>query len=189
MIWLRGLLGEFGPILVFFVADWWLGFFGALLVMLVATVLATVVRVVYDARLPWFAIVSTLGVLVFGLASVYWQEPDYFIVSDTILDGGFAVILYVSLWWRTPLLQRLFSSTFAISDRAWRVLTWRWATFFLVLAIVNEYIRIMYSEDVWVTYKLLSSLGILAFGCYQFTLSARERLPGVSNRLGLRTAA
>lgn len=188
-IWLRGLLSEFGPLVVFFIAEWWWGFFPALGVMLGATVLATLLVWYGDQRTPWFAILSTVGVLGFGLASVYWQEPGYFIISDTILDGVFAILLFGSLLWSRTLLERLFAGTFAITRRGWRILTWRWAIFFLILAVGNEYVRQWYDESVWVEYKLYSTIAILLFGCYQFTLSRRERLPDVSNAWGLRISS
>jgi intracellular septation protein len=87
---------------------------------------------------------------------------------------------------KKTLLQVLFENTFAITDKAWRILTVRWAFLFITLATINEFIRVNYPEDIWVNYKLSTVFIILFFGLYQFTLSKKERLPGVSNKLGLR---
>ena len=186
MLWFRHLSVEFGPVVIFFVVDGWYGFTAATAAMVVATVLGVLLNWLLGDRPPLFAIVSTLAVTLFGAASIAYDDPTYFILSDTILDGLFGLILLGSLLLKKPILQTLFERSFAITDRAWRILSVRWGVFFLLLAATNEFIRLSYSEAVWVNFKLATVFIITAFGCYQFTLSVRERIPGESNWLGLR---
>jgi intracellular septation protein len=186
MLWVRNLLIEFGPILVFFVASEFVQFYQAVAVMLLATLAGVLVSLRKGDRLPLFAIFGTIALFIFGLATVITEDSNYYILSDTILDGLFALFLLGSLLFKKTLLQVLFENTFAITDKAWRILTVRWAFLFITLATINEFIRVNYPEDVWVNYKLSTVFIILFFGLYQFTLSKKERLPGVSNKLGLR---
>ena len=48
----------------------------------------------------------------------------------------------------------------ALPDEAWRVLTWRWAVFFLGLALLNIFIWFNFSESVWVAFKAFGILGL-----------------------------
>jgi intracellular septation protein len=47
----------------------------------------------------------------------------------------------------------LFDNAMALTERGWRVLTLRWAAFFLVLAALNEIVWRTQSTDVWVAFK------------------------------------
>ena len=43
---------------------------------------------------------------------------------------------------------------------AWRTLTLRWAVFFLVLAVLNEYVWRTMSEETWVNFKVFGLMGL-----------------------------
>lgn len=187
MKWLLGAVEELLPVLAFFIIQSAYGF-AAGAVAMVATMIALLIFVRLSGKqIPLFALVSTVMVLLFVIPTVVTGDAKWFQVSDTVLDGGFALILLVSWWLKYPLLKKFFDRIFAISDAAWHILSVRWGILFLLLAVSNEYIRTMYSEDVWARYKLLSTIGILLFGCYQFVLSAKMRIKDESNWLGLRT--
>ncbi|MEP3279901.1 MAG: septation protein IspZ [Stappiaceae bacterium] len=186
MLWIFRAVEELLPVLAFFAVQQLVSFQAGLIVM---TVLVVGLLALYQAlgrAVPRFAVVSTVGLLVFSIPSILTGDGSYFQVSDTILDGAFALLMLGSWALRFPILKHLFGRVFAITDEAWRILSLRWGLLFLVLASLNEFIRLTYSEDVWAHYKLISTIGIMAFGCYQFTLSARMRIPEESNRLGLR---
>jgi len=186
MKWILGALEELLPVLAFFGIQSWYGFTAGAAAM-VCTMSGLLLLVALRGRqVPMFAAVSTVLVLLFVIPTVITGNPMWFQLSDTVLDGGFAVILLASWWLKYPLLKKFFGRIFAITDEAWHTLSLRWGTLFLVLAISNEYIRIFYSQDIWSVYKLLSTIGILLFGCYQFVLSAKMRIKGESNWLGLR---
>ncbi len=186
MMWVRALLIEIGPILLFAVTDYFYSFTTATAVMIASTFLGVIYTILKGDRLPRFAILSTTTFSIFGLATIIFNDPTYLILSDTILDGLFAILLLGSLLLRKTLLQILFENIFAITDRGWRILSLRWGLLFLFLATVNEIIRLNFSEQVWVYYKLSTIVIILGFGLYQFTLSRKERLPESSNTWGMR---
>jgi len=186
MIWFRSLIEETAPVIIFGVAYYVFSIEVAAVAMVVA--MTVVVSSTYYLRdvVPWFAVLSTLGCTLFLVVSLFLNDMTYFMASDTVLDGILGVVLFWSLKWKTPLLQILFERTFAISDRAWHTLTFRWGILFIALAVLNEFFRLYTSQQLWVYFKILSTVVILLFGCYQFTLSAKERIPGESNWLGLR---
>jgi intracellular septation protein len=71
----------------------------------------------------------------------------------------------------------LFQNVFHISEKGWSILSLRWGFFFLLLAGLNEWVRQSLTPDMWVTFKLVTIVGTIAFGVSQFILARRERLP------------
>lgn len=183
---IQNVLIELGPLVVFFAVYYWSGFMYAVVAIMCATLVSTASAYLLQKRISWFPVCGALSLLFFGTATLFLDNPEIFIVQDTLQFGSLAVVLVISLAMKKTFLELLFGSVFAITARGWRILTVRWAVLFVGLGIANEIVRFVTTEDVWVLYKGLSSVGILLFGCWQFRLSARERLLGESNALGLR---
>ncbi len=186
MRWLFSAIEELLPVIAFFVVQQLYGFDAGLIVMVLLVIGLIAVSYALGRTPPRFAVFSTAALLVFSIPSIVTGDGTYFQVSDTILDGALALLLLGSWGLRYPLLKLLFGRVFAITDEAWRILSLRWGVMLLIMAVLNEVFRLGYSEDVWAYFKLFSTIGILMFGCYQFTLSARMRIPDESNWLGLR---
>ena len=51
------------------------------------------------------------------------------------------------------LINNMPDGALQLTEAGWRILTWRWAFFFLCLAALNEYVWRHYSEETWVTFK------------------------------------
>ena len=186
MQWIFGAIEELVPVILFFVAQMQYGFTVGVAVMVISTIVILVFTKLLGRTVPKFAIMSTLGVLLFAVPTLVTGDASYFQVSDTILDGAFALMLLGSVVLKRPILKFFFARIFALTDEAWRILTIRWGVLFLVLAILNEFIRLSYSTEVWSLFKLAATVSIVLFGCFQFTLSRKMRIPGESNSLGLR---
>lgn len=185
--WIVGAIEELLPIVLYVLVQAQVGVTEAIVVMCVATIVLVGWAVWQGVTAPKFAIVSTIALLLFAIPSIVTNDPAYFQLSDTVIDGIFAAGLLLSLLWKRSLLEYFFSSIFALPRSAWRTLTVRWGMLFAVMAGANEIIRLTQSIDIWSLYKLLSTIGILLFGLWQFRLSMRERIVSESNWLGLRT--
>ncbi len=65
----------------------------------------------------------------------------------------------------------VFDSVFNLTEEGWRKLIWRWALFFLFLAVVNEVVRRTQSTDFWVNFKLFGVVPLtFIFGALQYPL-------------------
>ena len=186
MSWVFSAIEELLPLLGFFFVQQAHGFTAGLAVMTALVVTLLVLSFAIGRAIPRFAVLSTVVTLVFAAPSILTGNSTYFQLADTIVNGGFALLLLGSLAFGFSLLKFLFERVFAITDAAWRILSLRWGVLFVILTVLNEVFRQGFSQDAWAAYKLISSVFVLLFGCYQFTLSARMRLPDQSNRLGLR---
>lgn len=182
---------QFGPITTFFVTYKLSGenFFIATLVLMVGIVLGTMASIIRDRRLPWFPIYSALFTLSFGGATLYFRDPHWLMVRDTFYDGIFGIIILIALSMKHNILKTFFLPLFALTEKGWQVLAWRWAVFFLVAATVNEIMRHLVTPEIWVYFKVVATLIFIVFGVYQLTLTHRERLPEESNNLGMRRRA
>lgn len=179
---------QFGPITTFFLVFEGSGqnFFAATAVLMAAVVVATALSWYRSRRVAWFPVWSASFVLVFGGATLYYTDPQWLIVKDSIYDGLFALAILFGLAFRKNLLRKFFMPLFAITDRGWHILAVRWALFFFVSAALNELVRRTVAPEIWVHYKIANTIVLIVFGLYQLRLTGRERLLEEANRLGLR---
>jgi intracellular septation protein len=75
-------------------------------------------------------------------------------------------------------LKHLFGEVFRLREPGWRILTFRWACFFVFLAIVNEVIWRTTSTDFWVSFKVFGIMPLtMAFAVAQVGLLKRYEQP------------
>jgi intracellular septation protein len=62
-----------------------------------------------------------------------------------------------------------------MTKEGWRILTFRWACYFLFLALLNEAIWRNFSTDFWVSFKVFGNLPLtIAFAVAQLPLMRRH---------------
>lgn len=166
---------EAGPLVVFFIANGRWGIFPATGAFMVATAIALAVAWSLERRLPVVPLVSGVFVLLFGALTLILQDETFIKVKPTIVNCLFAVILFGGLAFRMPLLKPLFGTMFALTDRGWRVLTLRWACFFVVLAVLNEIVWRTQTTEFWIQFKLFGIMPLtLVFSFAQLPLINRH---------------
>lgn len=171
---------EFGPVVVFFVVANYTNFFTATGALIGATALALITALARERRIPWFSILSSLFVLLFGIATLYLKDPYWIQFEYTLYNAVFALALFIGLAFDKALLKPLFGTTFLMNERGWRLLSFRWALFFAATAIFNEYFLRFHTNEVWVQFRFITAIILCIFGFSQFFLSRRERLPDAS---------
>ncbi|MBP6888906.1 MAG: septation protein IspZ [Candidatus Pacebacteria bacterium] len=183
---------EFGPIILFFIALSFLGsddaaFLISTAIFTIATAVALATSYILEKRIAWFPLIAGGSVLLFGIITLAFKNPELFMVKDTFYNGFFAVFLLGGAFFDKAMLKPLFIGLFDIQEKGWFILSVRWGLFFLLLTILNEIVWRNYSNDVWVSYKFWSTVLTAVFGFYQLTLSKRFRNKEASP-LGLRTS-
>ena len=64
-----------------------------------------------------------------------------------------------------------------MSERGWQILTFRWALFFIVLAVLNEIVWRNTSTDTWVSFKVFGIMPLtLLFSILQLPTMNRYKL-------------
>lgn len=130
------------------------GIFVATAVFMIAILVALVLSYVLTRRLPIMAVVSAVIVLVFGGATLFFQNDTFIKMKPTIIYLLFAGTLFGGLILRKPLLETVFEQMFHLTEEGWRKLTVRWALFFLALAVLNEIVWRTQTTDTWVAFKV-----------------------------------
>jgi len=147
------------------------GIFVATAVFMVAILVALVISYALTRRLPMMALVSAVVVLVFGSLTLILQDETFIKLKPTIIYLLFAGTLFGGLMFGKSLLAVVFDQMFNLTEQGWRKLTFRWALFFLALAVLNEAIWRTQSTDFWVAFKAFGVLPItFIFAALQYPL-------------------
>jgi intracellular septation protein len=144
---------ELGPLALFFIAYSRLGIFGATAVMMASVVVTLGVSYALLRRIPIMPLVTAIIVVVFGSLTFYFHDETFIKMKPTVLYLLFGGALLGGLAFGRPLLPILFDGALNVTPEGWRKLTWRWAFFFLALAILNEIVWRNFSQSFWVSFK------------------------------------
>lgn len=172
------LLIELGPLLIFFGMNAAYGIFAGTGAFMVATVVSLGLAWWLYHKVAVMPLVSALIVLAFGGLTIYLQDETFIKLKPTIVYTMFAVLLIGGLAMQKPVLALLFGPVFNLTDEGWRKLTLRWAVFFVLMAILNEFVWRNFSTDTWVSFKAFGFLPItFLFAMAQVPLMQRYGLP------------
>jgi len=154
------LIIDFGPLVVFF-ATYKLagaGLHGTLVAtgaFMAAVVIAIVAALAVFRRITPMLLLSTVLILTFGAITLYLRDPSFIQMKPTLYYGVLAVMLFIGLARKKPLLRWLFGPIFpGLSEEGWLKLSRNWAIFFVFMAIVNEVMRATLTFDQWLTLKV-----------------------------------
>jgi intracellular septation protein len=145
---------DLGPLVLFFFANSRYGIFVATATFMVAVLAALAVSYALTRTLPIMPVVTAIIVVAFGGLTLVLHDATFIKVKPTMIYALFGVVLIGGLYFNKPLLGIVFDSMFSLTDAGWRKLTWRWAIFFLVLAVLNEIVWRNVSTDAWVDFKV-----------------------------------
>ena len=162
---------DIGPLILFFAANSKFGIYAATGSFMVAVLVALAVAYALTRRIEVMPLVTAVIVLIFGGLTIVLHDDLFIKLKPTIIYLLFGGALLVGLYLNKPLLGLLFDSVFHLTEEGWRKLTWRWALFFLALAVVNEIVWRTQTTDFWVSFKLFGVVPLtFLFGALQYPL-------------------
>lgn len=148
------MLLEVGPIAVFFLINSNRGIYWGTAAFMAATIVALLASWKLVGRVPMMPLISGVFVLVFGGLTLALQDDLFIKMKPTIVNSLFAIILLCGLAYGQAFLKVLFGEIFKLTEEGWRILTLRWAIFFIVLAVLNEFVWRSFSSDFWISFKI-----------------------------------
>ncbi|WP_375620900.1 MULTISPECIES: septation protein A [unclassified Bartonella] len=166
---------EMGPLVAFFFANYkgeWLikniGFFQnfskpifpATAIFMVAIIISLSLSWILARQIPIMPLISGIFVLVFGFLTLWLHNETFIKMKPTIINSLFAFILFGGMFFKKPLLRYALDSTLKLDDLGWQKLTYRWAFFFIFLAILNEIIWRNFSDNFWTSFKVFGVMPI-----------------------------
>jgi len=170
---------ELGPLALFFIVYGRLGIFAATAVLMVGVAATLIISWAMLRRIPIMPLVTAVIVAIFGSLTLILHDETLIKVKPTALYLLFGAALFIGLAIKKPLLKIMFDGALSVTEEGWRRLTWRWAFFFLALAVLNEIVWRTQSTDVWVKFKTFGFLPLtLAFAVAQAPLIMRYEAKG-----------
>jgi intracellular septation protein len=172
---------ELGPLIVFFVFNAKFHLFVATAAFMVAIVAAMIASYAVTKHVPLMALVTGVIVLVFGTLTLVLHDETFIKVKPTIIYGLFAVVLGGGLLFGRSFIAIMFDQVFNLTPQGWRILTGRWALFFLAMAVLNEAVWRTQSTDFWVGFKAFGAIPLtMLFAVTQMPLVRRHHIEPAS---------
>ena len=173
-------IAEFGPILIFFTIylsnnnDLKL----AITPFIIATFVALIVIYFLEKRIPMIPLTSGVLITFFGGLTLYFDNKIFFYMKPTIINLLFAAVLFFGKYFtQKPLLKIFFQNAFNLKDEGWKKLNYRWISFFIFVAMLNEIVWRTQTEAFWVNFKVWGLLPIsFLFAASQITLINKYKL-------------
>ena len=164
------LIADFGPLLVFFII-----YFNsendlkvAIPPFIVATLISLIVIYFLEKRIPMVPLTGGILITLFGGLALYFDNKIFFYMKPTIINLLFAIVLFFGKFFtKKPLLKIFFQNAFNLEDEGWKKLNYRWISFFIFVAVLNEIVWRTQSEAFWVNFKVWGLLPI----SFLFTVS------------------
>ncbi len=151
---------ELGPLLLFFAAYRFWGIFVATGILISASVLAAFLSWKRERRISPMTLYTTIGVLLFGGLTIALRDERFIKIKLTAVYLLLAALLGVGLLRGKLLLRGLLGEALQLTSTGWRILTVRYALFFVFLALLNEVLRRALSTGGWVNFKVFGALGL-----------------------------
>jgi len=171
---------DFGPLLIFFTIYYKSGnnLSTAIPPLIISTLIAVAIMYFVEKKIPYVPLIGAIVISLFGGLTLYFDNPIFIYMKPTIVNIIFAVILIVSnIYFNKNFLKLFLQTAFQLNDEGWKKLNFRWAYFFVFLAILNEFVWRTQPETTWVNFKVWGMLPItIIFTAMQLPLINKYKL-------------
>lgn len=159
-------LFEFLPLILFLGAYLYKGIYFAIAALMIAMPTGFVIKYIRTRRVDKMYMWSTLFLLIFGGAALYFRNADFIYWKPTAFYWAVSVAFLLSLWiGEKPLVRRFLEMTGElptekIQANEWRRLNVIWVFFFAAMGAANIYVAYNFSEKFWVNFKVFGLLAL-----------------------------
>ena len=171
---------DFGPLLIFFTIYYKSGNNLSIAIppLIISTLIAVAIMYFVEKKIPYVPLIGAIVISLFGGLTLYFDNPIFIYMKPTIVNIIFAGILIVSnIYFNKNFLKLFLQTAFQLNDEGWKKLNFRWAYFFIFLAILNEIVWRTQLETTWVNFKVWGMLPItIIFTAMQLPLINKYKL-------------
>tara|TARA_X000000368_G_C22833844_1_gene624555 strand:+ start:183 stop:728 length:546 start_codon:yes stop_codon:yes gene_type:complete len=171
---------DFGPLLIFFTIYYKNGNNLSLAIppLIISTIVAVAIVYIVEKKIPYVPLFGAIIITFFGGLTLYFNNPVFLYMKPSIINIIFALVLLISKsFFEKNFLKLFLEKSFKLDDLGWDKLNYRWAYFFIFLAILNEIIWRTQSELVWVNFKVWGILPLtFIFTALQIPLIKKHKL-------------
>ena len=173
-------VADFGPLLIFFTIYYKSGndLSVAIPPLIITTIIAVVAVYFIEKKIPYVPLVGGIIISLFGGLTLYFNNPVFLYIKPTIINIIFAAVLIIGkIFFNKNFLKFFFKSAFQLNEIGWDKLNFRWAYFFIFLAILNEIVWRTQPESVWVNFKVWGIIPItFIFTALQLPMISKYKL-------------
>ena len=176
-------IADFGPLLIFFTIYYKSGhdLGAAIPPLIIATIISVFVVYIIEKKIPYVPLLGGIIISLFGGLTLYFNNPVFLYMKPTIVNIIFAVILlFGKIFFNKNFLKFFFKSAFQLDESGWNKLNFRWAYFFIFLAILNEIVWRVFAPDkeyIWVNFKVWGILPLtFIFTAMQLPLINKHKI-------------
>ncbi len=154
------------PVIIFFLAYQRIDLYTATFCLMVTSWLQILFYQLYRKSITLMQWINIILLTLTGSATVVFQDDTFIKWKPTLLYWMFAILCFVSLYFkRINIIKQFLSSWVVLPDALWRKLHYCWIAFFISLGVCNLIIAYTTETKTWVYFKLfgLFSLTVLFF--------------------------
>lgn len=157
----RKMLFDFGPLLLFFSANY---LYGDLMLSVKVLVAATLVSLALswhiERRVSLMAAIGCAALVFFAGLTLYFDNELFIKIKPTVVTLLFAALIAGGrLLGRNP-LAAIIGKQIDLTPQGWRAISWLWVAMFATSAVANELAWRTLSTDDWITFKVFGLTGI-----------------------------
>jgi intracellular septation protein len=171
---------DFAPLLIFFTIYYKSGnnLSVAIPPLIVATIISVAVVYFIEKKIPYLPLIGGIIITFFGGLTLYFNNPVFLYIKPTIINLVFAGTLIIGkIFFEKDFLKMIFKNSLELNESGWSKLNYRWAAFFVFLAILNEIIWRTQTEVMWVNFKVWGILPLtFIFTAFQVPLINKYKL-------------
>jgi len=162
---LRKQILELGPLILFFIGNYFLGILWGTGILVFATVISISISWLLDKKIPMMASFGCAAVVFFGLLTLIFDrdaalqtnsEIGVFLfikIKPTVVSLIIGVGLISANFLGYNPLKSIMSSGIKLSPKGWQSLTRLWILMFVSMALANEIAWRNLTTDDWVSFK------------------------------------
>ena len=150
-------IADFGPLLIFFTIYYKSGNNLSIAIppLIIATIISVATVYFIEKKIPYVPLIGGVIISLFGGLTLYFNNPVFLYIKPTIINIIFAIVLIVGkIFFNKNFLKFFFKTAFQLDESGWDKLNYRWAFFFIFLALLNEFVWRTQSEIIWVNFKV-----------------------------------
>ncbi len=156
---------ELGPLVLFFIGNYFLGILWGTAILVVATLISISVSWLLEKKIPLMAAFGCAAVVFFGILTLIFDRDVaidsqsaigvflFIKIKPTVVSAMIASgLIFADFMGYNP-LKSIMSSGMSLTPKGWKLLSRLWIIMFIAMAIANELAWRNLTTDDWVSFK------------------------------------
>ena len=150
---------EISSLIIFFIVYKMYDIVTATGVLILTSALFLLIDYLINKKIEKMQVITFSILLVFGSFTFVTQDAWFIKLKVSIVYLLMAGALSTSYFvFSKDLIKTIFKDLVSAPDIVWKYINLAWISFFVILALLNYYIAVNFSENIWVNFKVFGAL-------------------------------